>query len=175
MIGLIAPYIFTTWDYRQYSAIFILHTFQFTITHALGFSAFISRILATDSSQSYCNFNSHMKYSGHSLILLLPFLLNHVRLPSPELGPILFLLDYLTTTLPYSPSDLLRPFITPRHGSHYCKGIVFTVPFPSNRRLIVAFACVTGNVLTDPLPSNGYTGHNIISLTYWINDIQSIC
>jgi hypothetical protein len=35
-------------DYRQYSAIAVLHTFQFTVTHALGFSAFTSRILETD-------------------------------------------------------------------------------------------------------------------------------
>jgi hypothetical protein len=40
--------IHTTRDYRQYSATDILHTFQFTVTHTLGFSVFISRILATD-------------------------------------------------------------------------------------------------------------------------------
>jgi hypothetical protein len=38
----------TTWDYTQYSAIADLHTLQFTVTHALGFSVFTSRILATD-------------------------------------------------------------------------------------------------------------------------------
>jgi hypothetical protein len=32
----------------NYSAIADLHTLQFTVTHALGFSAFTSRILATD-------------------------------------------------------------------------------------------------------------------------------
>jgi hypothetical protein len=64
-------YIHTTQDYRQYSAIAILHTFQFAIPHTLGFSVFISRILATDSSQSHCNFKSHMKFSLHHLI---PFL-----------------------------------------------------------------------------------------------------
>jgi hypothetical protein len=41
-------YTHTTQNYRQYSAIAILHTFQFTVAHALGFSAFTSRILATD-------------------------------------------------------------------------------------------------------------------------------
>jgi hypothetical protein len=35
-------------DYRQYSAIADLHTLQFTATHALSFSVFTSRILATD-------------------------------------------------------------------------------------------------------------------------------
>jgi hypothetical protein len=32
----------------NYSAIANLHTLQFTFTHALGFSVFTSRILATD-------------------------------------------------------------------------------------------------------------------------------
>jgi hypothetical protein len=41
-------YIHITRDYRQYSAIAALHTLQFTVTHALGFSVFTSRILATD-------------------------------------------------------------------------------------------------------------------------------
>jgi hypothetical protein len=41
----------------NYSANAILHTLQSTATHALGFSVFISRILATDLSRSHCNFN----------------------------------------------------------------------------------------------------------------------
>jgi hypothetical protein len=40
--------IHTTQDYKQYSAIADLHTSQFTVTHALGFSVFTSRNLATD-------------------------------------------------------------------------------------------------------------------------------
>jgi hypothetical protein len=59
------------------------------VTHALGFSAFTSRILATDFSQSHWYIKSHMQYSFHSLINFLPFLLNYLRLPSPELDPIL--------------------------------------------------------------------------------------
>jgi hypothetical protein len=35
-------------DYRQYGAVVDLHTLQFTLTHALGFSVFTSLILATD-------------------------------------------------------------------------------------------------------------------------------
>jgi hypothetical protein len=41
----------------------ILHTFQFTVDHALGFSAFTSRILATYLSQSHCNF-THEVFSA---------------------------------------------------------------------------------------------------------------
>jgi hypothetical protein len=70
--GFIASYTFTTRDYRQYSAIAILHTFQFTVAPALGFSGFTSRILATDLSQSHCHFKSYMKSSYHTLIPSLP-------------------------------------------------------------------------------------------------------
>jgi hypothetical protein len=75
MMGFIDTYTFTQFGTTgNYSAIVILHTFQFTVAHALGFSVFTSRILATDLSQSHCNFNSHMKSSWHSLIHFLPFL-----------------------------------------------------------------------------------------------------
>jgi hypothetical protein len=87
-IGFIAPYTYTARDYRQYSAIAHLHTFQFTVTHALGLSVFTSRILVTDLSQSHCHFSSHMNPSWHSLIPFLTFLLSHLGLTSPELDPV---------------------------------------------------------------------------------------
>jgi hypothetical protein len=62
-------YIHTTRDYRQYSVIANLRTLKFIVAHALGFSVFTSRILATDSSQSHCRFKSHMESSFHSIIL----------------------------------------------------------------------------------------------------------
>jgi hypothetical protein len=71
MIKFITPYTFTTLDYRRYNANAILYTFQFTVTHALGFWVFTSRILAMDISQSHCKCKSHMK-SLRSLIPLLP-------------------------------------------------------------------------------------------------------
>jgi hypothetical protein len=93
-IGFISPYSLTTLrDYRQFSSVAVLHTFKFTNTHILGFSVFTSRILATDLSQSHCNFISYMKPSFHNLIPFLPFVLNHPRLPSPELDPILSLAE----------------------------------------------------------------------------------
>jgi hypothetical protein len=85
----------------NYSAIADLHTLQFTVPHTLGFSGFISRILATDLSQSHCNFKSHMKSSLYRLINFLPFLLNHLRLPSPELDSSLKLtLNFWQLTAP---------------------------------------------------------------------------
>jgi hypothetical protein len=56
----------------NYNAIADLHTSQFTVTHALGFSVFTSGIQATGLSQSQCHFKSHMKYSFHSRIPFLP-------------------------------------------------------------------------------------------------------
>jgi hypothetical protein len=42
-------FIDTTRNYRQYRAIADIHTLQFTVTRALWFSVFASRILTTDS------------------------------------------------------------------------------------------------------------------------------
>jgi hypothetical protein len=69
-------YIHTTLYCRQYSAIADLHTLQFSFTHALGFSVFTSRILATKLQQSHCHFRSHMKTSFPSLISFLPLFCN---------------------------------------------------------------------------------------------------
>jgi hypothetical protein len=48
MIGFIDTLFTQLGTTGNYSAIADLHTLQFTVTHALGFSVFISRILATD-------------------------------------------------------------------------------------------------------------------------------
>jgi hypothetical protein len=81
----------TTSNYR---AVPHLHTFQFSVTHA----ALTSRI----HHSLTVNFNKHVKSFGPSLIPFLPFLLNHLRLPSPELDPILFFLNYFTLRLLFS-------------------------------------------------------------------------
>jgi hypothetical protein len=96
-VGFIAPYTFTKFGTTgNYRAIAILHILQFTVAHALAFSVFTSRIQATDSSHSQCNFNSHMKSSLDSQIPFLPLLLNHLRMPSPDLDPSLFRLLFCT-------------------------------------------------------------------------------
>jgi hypothetical protein len=81
--------IHTTRDYRQYSAIADLHTLQFIVTHAVGFSVFTSHILTMGSSQSHCHFKSYMKSSLHILIPSFSFLLSHLGRPFPELDPVL--------------------------------------------------------------------------------------
>jgi hypothetical protein len=51
----------------NYSTVAILHTFQFTVAHALGFSVFTSQILVTVIKPPHCNFYSHIKSSLHFL------------------------------------------------------------------------------------------------------------
>jgi hypothetical protein len=77
-LDLLTPYTFATWDYRR------LQHYHWS-TQFTGFWVFTSCIPVTDLSQSHCNFKLHMKFSWHSLIPFLPFLLNCLRLPSPEL------------------------------------------------------------------------------------------
>jgi hypothetical protein len=59
------------WVYTgNYSAIADLHTLQFTVTYALGFSAFTRRIQATDLQQSHCHFKSHINFFSQPNSLL---------------------------------------------------------------------------------------------------------
>jgi hypothetical protein len=76
MIGFIYTlYIRTVRNYRQYSAIAVLHTVQFTVAHTPGFSAVSSRILATDLSVPLSLKLTHEVFLAQS---------NYLRLPSPE-------------------------------------------------------------------------------------------
>jgi hypothetical protein len=126
-------YIHMTQDYRQYRVISILHTLQFTVANALGSSVFTSRILATHLSQSHCHFKSNMKPSFHSLIPFLPVSCScqyrrqdsiQFRIPgqagNPKLDPSLQTINSVldSSALLHFSSDLLCPFITPRHGPH---------------------------------------------------------
>jgi hypothetical protein len=164
-------YIHTTRGYKQYSAIAILHTSQFTVAHALGFSVFTCRILATDLSQSYYDFRSHMKCPLHSLTHFLPLFCSYQFW---KLDSVQFLCSQahilaglrLETRLCSFDYSLLRPFITPRHEPHRkdtqrCWGGVFTDPLPRNGRPILARTGSRGNAFTEPLPSNGYTHHSM--------------
>jgi hypothetical protein len=76
MIGFIDTLYTTLGTRGNYNAISGLHTSRFTVTHALGFSVFTSRILSTDLLQYHCNFKSHTKSSFHSLIPFLPLFCN---------------------------------------------------------------------------------------------------
>jgi hypothetical protein len=110
-------YIHTTPDKRQYGATVLPHTFQFTVTHALRFSVFISRILATDLSQPHCHFNSYMKSSWNSLV---PFLPLFCSCQFRRLDPIHFRLLFCTpcysaSTAPVQPNTSYNNFArTPR-------------------------------------------------------------
>jgi hypothetical protein len=75
MIIFIEPYTSTQFGTTgNYGTIAILHIFQSTVARTLEFSVFTSRVLATDLSQSHCNFKSQVKSSLHRLIIpCLPF------------------------------------------------------------------------------------------------------
>jgi hypothetical protein len=71
-----------TLNYKPYNAIADLHTFQFIVVHALGFSVSNSRILATDLNKETITLN-HYK-------VFLPFLSqSSCTADSAELHPIL--------------------------------------------------------------------------------------
>jgi hypothetical protein len=110
MIGFIARYTFTQFGSTDnYSSIAILHTFQLTVAQALGFSAFTSRILTMDCSQSHCNFKSHTKSSFHSLIPFLPLFCNcQFRRPIRLLS-----------------ASVRCPFMTPRYWPHRKHSLYF--------------------------------------------------
>jgi hypothetical protein len=151
--------IYSTRNYRQLQRYRYSHILQFTVTHALGSSVFTSPILATDVWQSHCHFKSHMKTSFHSLIHFLPFLLNHLRLPSPELDPIL---DNNEIKLPSLSLHNPLARTTQKTQPLYCWEGLFTDLLPNNGRTI--FECVRfrGNVFTESLPSNVSISHNTI-------------
>jgi hypothetical protein len=167
-------YIHTTRDYRQCSAIAILHTFHFTVTHALGFSVVTSRILATDLSQSHCNFKSHMKSSLRSLI---PFLPLFCECQFRRLDSIQFLCSQTHTlvgwrveTRLYSSTRLGRVFWLSFYNPS-ARATQKKQPVLLRRRVYwsvayqwTSFCCTRAlreNVFTESLPSNGYTCHNI--------------
>jgi hypothetical protein len=56
MFGFIVTSVTVSLNYNQYSAIVDLHTFQFTIAHALAFSVSTNRFLATKLT--------HRNYNG---------------------------------------------------------------------------------------------------------------
>jgi hypothetical protein len=58
MIGFIGTLVTTSLNYNWYSAIAILHTFEFTVAHALEFSVSTSRLLATDINTETVHFKS---------------------------------------------------------------------------------------------------------------------
>jgi hypothetical protein len=55
MIGFIGTYVTISLNYNYYSAIADLHKLQFTVTQAIGFSVFITRLLVTELKQSHCD------------------------------------------------------------------------------------------------------------------------
>jgi hypothetical protein len=121
-----------------------------------------------------------MKSSFHSLISFLPFLLNHLRLPSPELDPVLDNNSVKWTLLQLNSLNFWQQLIAPLElmviwprgwpqGKHRlllsCIVLgVFTDPLPSNKRPIFARVGSHWKMFTEPLPSNGSISYNIFHI-----------
>jgi hypothetical protein len=103
-------YIHTVRDYRQLQR--YRHYTHFPV-HRCTRTRILSSLVVSGQRifQSHCNFRSHMKSSVHRLFPFLPFILNHLGLPSPELDPVLF------RQLLYTPSTLLRLLL--RSAEHF--------------------------------------------------------
>jgi hypothetical protein len=138
------------------------HTSQSTVTHVLGFSGFTSRILATDLSQTQCNFKSHMKTFLHSLIPFLSLLCNwqlnsNPLLPSSYPGR---LTSRNSTRLDYDFSNEFF-FITSLYGPRRRHNLSIIVKACLQRsctateftRLLPAYS-LRVNVFTESLPNN---------------------
>jgi hypothetical protein len=107
------------------SAIADLHTLQLTVTQVLVFSVFTSHNLATDLSQSHCNFKSHWKSSFRRLNSFLAFSsqspwtaiyrtgLNSRQQLSQMNSSLTELFQLLTAT---NSNNRSCPIITPPHG-----------------------------------------------------------
>jgi hypothetical protein len=97
----------------NYNAIAILHTFQSTVAHALGFSIFTSHLLAMDlnteiSTSNHCEVSCHFVFNHY--VLLCPNLYstnlhNSLRTCSTL---VLVLSTALHTNLSYNRSSLYR-------------------------------------------------------------------
>jgi hypothetical protein len=135
-------YIHTVRDYRQYSDIAHLHTLQLTVTHALGFSVFTSRILATDLSQLHCHFKSHIKSSVRSLI---PFLPLFCSCQFRRFDSIQFLCSQVHILSGWRPetrlftSRLLTLFYRTLHYNHFARTPRKTQPLLLMRRVFLEY------------------------------------
>jgi hypothetical protein len=136
--------IHSTRDYRQYSAIAIYSS----PLHTISCNGFIT----------VCHFRAHMMSYFHRLIPSLPFLINHPRLPSPELDPII---DNNSLS-----NDPLCPIVTPPYGSRRKqrlsvveKACLLIRCLAIDVLLLLALASA-GNVFTESLPSSGFVHHN---------------
>jgi hypothetical protein len=85
MAGFIALYDSHSSGLQAITALLLFYTPSSSPLHTLGVSAFTSRILATDLSQSHWHFKSNGVYFSRPN----SFLLNRLRLPSRELDQIL--------------------------------------------------------------------------------------
>jgi hypothetical protein len=115
----IAPYTFTTQDYRQYKAIADLHTLQFTVTRSLWFSVFTSRILATDfiTVSLWLQITHEVFFSQPNYLLAII-----LQLPIPKTR---------RNSIPLPPSSYLGKLAPPKLDSSLSTTVLFCSVLPN--------------------------------------------
>jgi hypothetical protein len=113
MIGFISTSVTNSLNHNYYSVIADLHKLQFTVIHALGFSVFTSRLVATD-------LNAETSTPNHSEVFLLFLVQSPCNLETqPELSCTAFsvfleplkILRHVPSNPTYSASVFLFPWV----------------------------------------------------------------
>jgi hypothetical protein len=138
-------------NYKQYSAIADLHTFQFTVAHALGFSGSTNRILATDLNTGSIASNHYLTYchllpTGHSTGTPLPILHSNLLVKVKATNRLVI----YTRHGPRRKHSLLTVAWRGPHRKHFCC-------------CAVGHMCVAG-MFTEPLPSNALSKSGTVSI-----------
>jgi hypothetical protein len=184
MIGFIVPYTHTRLGATGNTALSLLHTLQFTVTHTLAFSVSTGHNRLTVTSNHTwsilytvqfpflplfwdCQIRSlwsiqFLYYQAHILAgWRVETRLDSTRLDSTRLDSTTVLYSYYSFYYFMASSNCVRVWSQGKH-SLYCLRGMFTAPLPSNRRHIVPHFCFCGNVFSESLHSNEHTYHNIV-------------
>jgi hypothetical protein len=136
MIGFISTSFTRSLNHTYYSVVSYLHNLQFTVTHALGFSVFTSRLLATDLNTETSTWNHYAVFL--SFLVQSPWNLR-TQLKTPSITH--------SSILGLPANDLCCPFKP--LARTYIKHVTWSLS------IVVWHHCLSGSVFTEPLTRNG--------------------
>jgi hypothetical protein len=115
-----------TLKYMQYSVIADLHTFQFTVAHALGFSVFLPSSPSNGSQHRNCHFKSLTHSLTWALLEKLPVVQPLKKFPALYANRRFITASQEPSTGPYpSQSNLIHPIPS------YLSNIYFNIVHPT--------------------------------------------